>query len=315
MKHLMFTFVLMVAYAPLAMSAESSNSTQQVPGQLGSWFALGIIITAALTAWLMNSSAPKMRAFGTLLAALGCFSIVLWFGDILETGVLENPKPNQTPMDSAKPILLMIQTGIALIAGLMLLVTAFHQSRNIETLQLAAENESDRYGMVSRMIHWTTAILFITLIPMGIFASMIPEDAWYRYDYYIVHETLGVIVLALLCVRLFWNKRSKRPELDGSLKPSERKLAHVAHIALYILMVAIPVTGFFMTSYHGFSTSFFALQLEPLWGKSEVYIIWGTFHKYILQYLVYIILGAHILGALKHHFIDKHTQALKRMVS
>lgn len=44
------------------------------------------------------------------------------------------------------------------------------------------------------------------------------------------------------------------------------------------------------------------------------YIAWGTFHKYLLPYLLYAILGAHILGALKHHFLDKHDSALKRMV-
>ena len=50
-------------------------------------------------------------------------------------------------------------------------------------------------------------------------------------------------------------------------------------------------------------------------GKSQAYIVWGLFHKYVLQYLVYIILGAHIAGALKHQFIDKHSNAFKRMVS
>ncbi len=52
----------------------------------------------------------------------------------------------------------------------------------------------------------------------------------------------------------------------------------------------------------------------PLLAESDAYIVWGLFHKYILQYLVYAILGAHILGALKHHYVDKEKHALKRMV-
>lgn len=70
-----------------------------------------------------------------------------------------------------------------------------------------------------------------------------------------------------------------------------------------------------MTSFHGYSSYFFTFELKPFLPESDAYIVWGLFHKYLLQYLIYIVLGAHILGALKHHFIDKHTDAIKRMVS
>ncbi|GAA4642052.1 hypothetical protein GCM10023115_03410 [Pontixanthobacter gangjinensis] len=280
-----------------------------------SWVAMAIIVTSVLTAWTMNYRAPKVRAFGTFLAALGCFAVVFWFAAILGTDVLDNPKPNQTPMDSAKPALMWIQATIALIAALMLSWTAVKQLGSTTELDLPLANEPDRYGRVSRILHWTTAILFISLFPIGMFASMIPEDTWFRNQYYVVHKTIGVLVFALLLVRLVWNRRSKRPDLDPSLKPTERKWAHRVHILLYVMLIAMPVTGYVMTSFHGFPTYFFAWELDPLWGKSDAYIIWGTFHKYLLPYLLYIILGAHILGALKHHFIDRHSGALKRMVA
>lgn len=306
------TFLCSIIFSPAAMAA-GGERTVPIPFEV-SMIALGIVVTSVLTAWFMNYSAPKVRAFGTLLAALGCFAIVVWFTEIIGTGILENPKPNQTPMDSAKPVTLWIQTSIAFIAGLVLLMAAYRQSRNTETLNLPAKNETEKYGLVSRMLHWTTAIVFISLIPMGIFTSMIPEDAWFRNHYYVVHKTIGVTVFGLLVFRLIWNRLSKRPELDASLKPYERKWAHRVHIALYVMMIAVPVTGYVMTSFHGYPTYFFAWELQPLWGESQAYIIWGTFHKYILPYLLYIILGAHILGALKHRFIDKHDSALKRMV-
>ena len=270
-----------------------------------------------LTAWFLNHNAPKVRVFGTVLAASGCFAISAWFlFYVLGTGFLENPKPNQTPLDSAKPVLLWIQAVVALFSGMTLLAVAFKQSKKTELLELCAVNEIDRYGRVSRVLHWTIAILFLVLIPMGIFASIIPEDTEYRIQYYMVHKTIGVIVLALVLVRLIWNRKSKRPALDISLTSKERKLAHMAHIALYVMMIMIPITGFVMTSFHGAPTFFFAWQLEPLWGFSQTgTIVWGMLHKYLLPYLLYIVLGAHILGALKHQFIDKHTRAFKRMVS
>ncbi len=306
------------ALMPLAVTAGSpalaAVAQNPTPIPSGGWFALAIILASILTAWALNYSAPKVRVFGTVLAALGCFAVVIWFSQILGTGILEHPKPNQTPMDSAKPALLWMQASVAFIAGSMLLMAAYRQSKSSEVLEIGAKNEPERYGRVSRIVHWTTAILFIALIPIGIFASMIPTDSWFVRPYYVVHKTIGVTVFVLLVFRLLWNRHSKRPELDASLKPAERKWAHRVHITLYVMMLAVPITGYVMTSMHGFGTYIFEWEIPPILPKSQAYIIWGTFHKYLLPYLLYIILGAHILGALKHHFIDKHDGALKRMV-
>ena len=282
----------------------------------GAWVSMGIVFLSVLTSWALNYSASRVRVFGTILAAVGCLLIAAWFFlFIINSGILENPKPNQTPLDSAKPSLLWIQSITALLTGLFLLYIASRQSKNTSVLALTAKNESNRYGKVSRMLHWTIAILFISLIPMGIFASMIPEDTEYRNAYYVVHKTIGVTVFLLAIVRLIWNRLSRRPSLDSALTSREEKLAHRAHNTLYFMMLAIPITGFMMTSYHGYETYFFFWEMQPLWEQSEIYQVWGGFHKYLLPYLLYIVLGAHILGALKHQFIDKHANAFKRMVS
>ena len=282
----------------------------------GAWVSMGIVFLSVFTSWALNFSAPKVRVFGTLLAALGCFVIATWFFIfVINSGLLENPKPNQTPLDSAKPTLLWIQSITAFLTGVFLLFIANYQRKSKVILDLSTKNEKDRYGRVSRLLHWAIAILFISLIPMGIFASMIPEETSYRNAYYVVHKTIGVTVFLLVIVRLVWNKISKRPALDNTLTSIEKKLAHRAHNILYFMLLVIPVTGFMMTSYHGYGTFIFFWELPPLWEKSNVYLIWGGFHKYLLPYLVYIILGAHILGALKHQFVDKHDSAFKRMVS
>ena len=282
----------------------------------GAWVSIGIVFLSVFTSWALNFSASKVRVFGTLLAALGCFVIATWFFIfVINSGFLENPKPNQTPLDSAKPTLLWIQSITAFLAGFFLLFIANYQRKSNEILDLSAKNEKDRYGRVSRLLHWAIAILFISLIPMGIFSSIIPEETSYRNAYYVVHKTIGVTVFLLVIVRLIWNKISKRPALDNTLTSTEKKLAHRAHNILYFMLLVIPVTGFMMTSYHGYGTFFFFWELPPLWEQSNVYQIWGGFHKYLLPYIVYIILGAHVLGALKHQFIDKHNSAFKRMVS
>ena len=298
------------------LAAGGSGASTRAPGNLDSWTALLILASSFVIAWCLNYSAPRVRAIGSALAAFGCLAVAGWFFFfILQSGFLENPKPNQTPLDSAKPGLLWIQACLALLSGLILIAVAYRQAGSEEVLALADSNEPHRYGRISRFLHWSTAILFIALIPMGIFTSIIPEGTAFRNAYYVVHKTLGVTVFMLLIVRLAWNARSKRPSLDASLKPLERKLAHGAHLALYGMLIALPLTGFMMTSYHGYPTFFFAWELPPLWAPSdEATILWGSLHKYLLPYLLYIILGAHILGALKHRYVDKHAGALKRIV-
>lgn len=312
-----YSIATSLSLALLPMAAHASPVSASTPEgwlpNFESLIALMIVLTAVLIAWALNHKHPKMRALGTFLAALSCFGIVVWFVGSLGTGVVESPKV-QAPMDLAKPALLWMQTLAALLGGIALLLVANGQRKQTEELDLKAANEVHRYGRVSRILHWTTAILFIFMIPTGIFSSMIPEDVWFRTEYNVIHKTIGITIFGLVIARLIWNQMSKRPELEASLKPKERKLAHSVHILLYVLMFAIPVTGYVMTSLHAYPSYFFMLKIPSFLPESDAYIVWGFFHKYLLQYLVYIILGAHILGALKHHFIDKHRTAIKRMV-
>ena len=290
--------------------------SERLPGHEESWIALAIVIGSLFAAWFLNHRAPAVRVIGTVLAAGGCLVVAAWFLlFVRDTGFLENPKPYDAPMDAAKPALLWLQGSAALIAGMGLLAVAYRQSGVREDLALPAENDAHRYGRVSRMLHWTIAILFIAMIPMGIFMTMVPEGTPWRLEYYVVHKTIGVIIFALVVVRLIWNRRSRRPDLHPAVGTLERKLAHGAHTLLYALMIAMPITGFVMTSYFGAPTYFFVWETPPLWGKSEsATAAWGVLHKYLLPYLIFVILGAHILGALKHQFIDGH-KIFRRMVS
>jgi len=298
------------------LAAGASGETQRIAGHLDSWAALVIVASAMAVAWLLNVKEAKFRALGTVLAALCCVTVAGWFFlFVVDTGFLENPKPNQTPLDSAKPALLFGQAIVAGVAAIWLVIVALRQFSSSESLALGFDNERERYGRISRYLHWSIAILIMALVPMCIFTSSIPEGTAFRNAYYVVHKTIGVIVIALVGIRLIWNRVSPRPALDGSLTARERKFAKAAHFALYVMMLAMPITGFVMTSFHGYPTFFFAWEFGPFWEPSNsATIAWGLFHKYLLPFILYIVLGAHILGALKHRFLDKQGQAFRRIV-
>lgn len=294
----------------------SEHAYERLEHHVDSWIALLITLSSVLIAVALNHSAPNVRTMGTFLAALGCFAVVGWFVFALNSGVISDPKVNATLFDGFKPKMLWIQTITSFLVGVFLLRVALWQSRRTDRLEISVVNSPDRFGKVSRYLHWVTAILFISLFPMGIFATMIPFDEPFRQGYYVVHKTIGFTVLGLLIVRLLWHRKTPTPALDSQLTGWERKSAKVAHILLYFVMIALPVTGFIMSTYVGKLSHFYVWDTPMLWDKNiESAKLFGLLHKTVLPYLCYVVIGGHILGALKHHFVDKHHQSIHRMVS
>ena len=97
------------------LAASASGETERIEGHLDSLAALTILVSAIVVAGLLNAKAAKARALGTAMAALSCAAVAGWFFlFVMDTGILETPKPNQTSLDSAKPALLLGQAVVAL---------------------------------------------------------------------------------------------------------------------------------------------------------------------------------------------------------
>lgn len=304
-----------------ALSQEVANVPQilgyhRLEGHIDSWTALGIVSISVLLAIALNHSAPAVRTSGTVLAALGCLGVTAWFAVVHGTGIISEPKPPVLPTNRFNSAILWGIAAVSLVAGLFLLRIAVWQSRRTDQLALPLENTNEKYGRVSRYLHWITAILFVLLIPMGLFTSIIPEDVTWRQGYYVVHKTIGFTVMILVLARLAWHVRSSTPPLDGSIRPWERRSAKVAHCLLYFMMLAFPISGFVMSTYGGMVSHFFIWDTPLWWGRDmEAIKPFGMFHKVILPYLSLIVIGAHVIGAIKHQLLDKHRDSIHRMVS
>jgi cytochrome b561 len=318
---------LAIAGGPLAPTEAGNELTEKLIANAGdndhrmAYQADSItgVVTLAfvlLTAGWLNQASPSRRIVGTFLTAAMTLGIGLMVGWLHVIGSLDNVRAPILPTDELKPAL-MRMLGVAFtLAGLFLLLVTYWQTRRDDVLVLDTGNEEARYGRGTRFIHWTTAILFVALIPMGIFTSMIPEETWYRQGYYVVHKSLGLTVLLLVLVRLVWHRISPVPPLDSNLKTWERRSAHTAHVLLYVLMIGFPITGFVLSTFGGKYSHFFFWDTPLLWAPdADLIIPWAILHKLALPVLFYAVFAAHIAGALKHHFVDKHEGAFKRMVT
>jgi cytochrome b561 len=128
------------------------------------------------------------------------------------------------------------------------------------------------------------------------------------------HKSVGITILGLVVLRLLWRWMNPTPALPDTLKPYERVLANLTHAGLYVVLFAMPLSGWIMSSARGFPVSWFGfIQLPDLVGKNKaVYDAMVETHE-TLAWVLCAIVALHVLAALKHHFWLKD-HVLKRML-
>jgi len=174
-------------------------------------------------------------------------------------------------------------------------------------------NHATGYGWVTRFNHWLSAILVIGLIALGVYMTGLP-DSPDKFELYDLHKAVGIGVLALILIRLLWLKISPNPKLLPA-KRLEHILAHSVRGLLYLSLLAMPLSGWAMSSAGGHDVSFFGLwTLPPLVPENETLgTVAKTLHAVIGQFVFPALIGLHIAGALKHHFVYRDA-TLKRML-
>lgn len=161
------------------------------------------------------------------------------------------------------------------------------------------------YTSTAKLLHWLMAILIFGLLALGFYMQDLPlsPDKLKLYSW---HKWAGVTAFVLVGFRLLWRFTHRPPPLPDSMPKIMQFAAHAGHLALYGLMLAIPLSGWLMSSAKGFQTVWFGvLPLPDLLEKNkEVGDLLALVHQ-SLNLLFVAVLAGHIGAALKHHFIDK----------
>ena len=168
------------------------------------------------------------------------------------------------------------------------------------------------YTPVAKGLHWLMAVLILGLLALGIYMSDLPLSPQ-KLTLYSWHKWFGVTVFLLVWLRLAWRVTHRPPALPETLSAPMRLAAHAGHAALYVLMIAIPLTGWLMSSAKGFQTVWFGvLPIPDLLGRDrELGDLLQQVHK-LLNLLLMLTLAGHVLAALWHHFVLKD-DTLRRM--
>jgi cytochrome b561 len=177
---------------------------------------------------------------------------------------------------------------------------------------VALKNTKENYGIIAKLFHWSVAVIVIGMLCLGLYMTeLILSPTMLKL--YFIHKSFGAVVLALMVLRLFWRIKNITPAPLRSHKLWERFLSGAVHWVFYISLLALPLSGWAMSSAKGYPVSVFGWFVLPDFVGKDRDI--AKLAEELHEILAYIVIGAiflHIFGALKHHFKDKD-RTLRRM--
>lgn len=176
-------------------------------------------------------------------------------------------------------------------------------------------DDTHSYDRVAIALHWAIGIAIIVLgLTELLRGEIFPKGSFARNALKALHEPVALAVFALILVRIAWRLMHKPPELPEGMRPWERAAAGFGHLALYALMIAVPVLGMATTYARGRSIDFgvFTIPaLGPGLPRPTAKMI-KELHEFVAKAIL-LLAGAHAASALWHHYV-RHDDVLTRML-
>ncbi len=177
------------------------------------------------------------------------------------------------------------------------------------------DNTRERYGAVAVLLHWGMALLLAGLAILGLYMTSLPDAGFDKRKVLLViyHKEFGMAALALVVIRLAWSATGVQPELAAAPE-WQNVAARFVHLCFYGLMIALPVTGWIMSSAAAIPVSIFGLFYLPdvVAPDERLFHLMVTVHAW-LAYALIACFAAHAGAALYHHFALRD-DTLRRML-
>lgn len=179
---------------------------------------------------------------------------------------------------------------------------------------MSFRNSEARFGWATIALHWLTAVLVLTALPLGLWLAR-AEISITTIKYFAVHKTLGITVLALITLRILWHRISPPPEPISHGVSWQNGLAKWVHRGFYLLLIAMPLSGWVASSATGIDTVVFGRwTLPPIAPASETWEAAGFAVHGIAGRLLVLLILLHIVGAI-YRSICLKDGTLGRMLS
>lgn len=178
-------------------------------------------------------------------------------------------------------------------------------------------NSETAYGSVSKALHWIIALLIIGLIVVGFLMGEVDRENPLRRTLYSLHKSTGMLVLILAAFRVFWIFISKPPAIPAAVPAVMVKIHKSVVGLLYLLMLGMPLSGYFMSTFKGYAVKFYDLFSFPMIVEKspETGKLFEQIHE-IGAWVILVVVLLHLVGAIKSRIKGKGTEAdlLKRLL-
>jgi cytochrome b561 len=177
-------------------------------------------------------------------------------------------------------------------------------------------NSHQQYGIVSIVMHWVMTLLIIGLFILGLYMTGLDYyHPWYKTapD---IHRSLGIIMLLLLVFRLVWRMVNPKPVPVDNDPEILHKVAEWVHTLLYLLLFAIALSGYLISTADGRGIDVFNWFTVPALIPSfeNMEDLAGEIH-FVLAVTLIALATLHGLAALKHHFVDRDLTLVRMLGS
>ena len=154
------------------------------------------------------------------------------------------------------------------------------------------------YSKVVKLIHWTIAILVICNYIGGLLLDYVDVNS--------LHRQTGFLILILVVFRIFWRVSHKYPKPATTLTNAEKILSTTVHKLLYVFMLIVPLCGLLTVNALGEHVVFFGITIPAIISKLSIQHreLLADAHSVLASTFITLV-GLHVLGALKHYFINK----------
>jgi len=164
-----------------------------------------------------------------------------------------------------------------------------------------------RYDRVQIILHWFIALAILGMIGLGLFMVELPKkselpagEESVRAFYFLMHKSMGGTLSFLIILRIIWRLTHQAPPLPDSVSKWQQKAAGAVHGLLYVLMVAMPLSGFIQSSFSQYSIKFWGIKLPRLAeADPAMREVFTDLHQCLAGALIVLIV-IHLAAVVKH---------------
>ena len=165
----------------------------------------------------------------------------------------------------------------------------------------------ERYERGQVILHWLIAVIILCMIALGLYMIELPKQSELppgeesvRAFYFLLHKSMGITVAGLIVLRIFWRLTHKAPPLPDFIPKWQQRVAGAVHWLFYLLMVAMPVSGYMQSMYSKYDTKFWGYPLPRLAEANQAMRENFSQGHETLAFILIALIVIHIAATIKH---------------